>query len=371
MIRRKRTLMLPLFALLGFILTAGAADPVSAAPTITVSLYEQSFSGEGWTTSVGLTAELILADATGAVKGEWRGKIDATGYWQGYLSLNGAWIRPGDSLQVKVDGADQGTLTVPSLSLKSISPATDVITGRVLPAGAPGTKELYLRDLLFATSGQVEREMTVPVTTDATGRFRANLAGQYNVLRMTGVRLRYLSGIFVITTYAVVPGFGVEIGANSTTVDTLKYGAYTAALFAPTGMAKAVRRFDFGKGQDPPEAEFFNPRGPVPILPGDRIVVTGPSSMSLKVPPADCAIDSAANSVSGRITPDTTVEVLVSIIGPSGSTVTRRAYPTSDAEGNFGVSFGPSDLKLYDRVELWFRDPQGNFYKVRKQVTTP
>jgi len=290
-----------------------------------------------------IAAEVL--DAAGRRKGRVdtlvAGGIDWTlprrwGYWD-----VGA-IVPGDTVRLSRALATGGVsetldIAVPALAL-TLDRGRGVVSGTG-PAGAALSLEVWPPDVLPPDGTPLRQD----VTTDAGGRFRADLAG----------RAALDPGTRVGVAHAVAPGVRARALAAVRQVAVTLHGSLvggvaepgqpvTATLRGPDGSEKAASWGARGDDQGLFEADVWGPGDGVAISAGDLVEVefAGGDPLTLTVPALTARTDAAADVVSGEAPPGATVRVRAGMSGAApGMSV------TADSQGRYRAELaGAADL---------------------------
>lgn len=321
---------------------------------------------------------LTLTAPDGASKAEAVANSDLSGaysLWFGSASglpaLDGPFILPGDTLRIDEQGTgDPVIVEVPRLTVRADA-ATDTVSGDVPPGyevevgtGQSDVKrtaalqdDRYTVD--FAGVGDLARGMAGPVVLrQQAGRFEFHTCWSITDLDL-------LLGVGTAAGLADLRGNGCAgrgVRVRWLTPDGLQVADYREmlrpegipGLSSPTHWSAGMRDSS-GRGLD--------------MLPGDRFEVdVGDDHVAVTVPELTVAVDVAADTLSGRTTPNTTVTVGARRRGTSGEAFNKSTL--SDANGQWQYDFGGTfDIQHGDSVGVGIRTPEG--YQVRRMAEAP
>ncbi len=301
-----------------------------AALALDVTVGADRIRGRG---TPGARLEAVVVDAAGTEKG--RAALRVTGGMDWTIPDRwGYWTVPsiaaGDSVRLTSTagpGAAPRTLsvTVPELEL-TLNRGNQTVSGRG-PAGAALMVEAW------PPEGEPIRE---PVTADAAGGFKVDLAG----------RATLDPGWRVAAIHATAPGVRTRAIAAVRRIDIGLHGnrvggmldpgrPVTATLHSAAGLLKA--RSWGAKGDDLGlfQAEFWG-QVAVDIEPGDRVEIelTTGDPIEIVVPALTARADPVADTISGEASPGALVRVMGGP-GPGAAVKTVRA----DDQGRYRADF--------------------------------
>jgi hypothetical protein len=334
------------------------------AAEIRVELYTNNIQGLDWPAAVMVFA--TLRDKTGAVKGYSRKLTSGTGSWN-VTFADDTLILPGDQATISV-GATMNQHTFSQITVTKVNPRKNLLGLKVSPP--KGTLGYQVVRSVLTPLGWIDEDIR---HTEASpdGTFLFDTTAVIDLRRRDFVALGYQEGVFNVFRLNRVPGLTVELGSPSGWVTGMSGRQYQVGLLNGAGVLKGKSPAFIADGwflND--EISFLRPRGtPVPIQPGDRIQVQGPSGFQARVPAIEVSAVPISQTATGTAPPGAVVYVHAELYLAGVYLKGLQRTVTADAvTGAFSATWPGETIDIGDYLQAEIQDADGNIFVREEQV---